>query len=199
MPSDIHLDATADVKTATGEWHIRVYRDAHHNADHIALVKGTIDSDSATLVRVHSECLTGDVLGSQHCDCGPQKERSMAAIADAGSGIFLYMKQEGRGIGIVNKIKAYAIQQEQGLDTYEANKALGLPEDLRDYGIASQILADCGAKKIRLLTNNPDKVAGLRAHGLEIVDQVLVEIAPNGVNDGYLKAKREHGHMLGGV
>lgn len=191
----IRLEAATELETETGVWHMRVYTDLLHHTEHVALIKGTI-TIAPTLVRVHSECMTGDILGSKHCDCGPQRDKAMQDIAQAGSGVFLYMEQEGRGIGLVNKIKAYALQRDKGLDTYEANKALGFPEDLREYGIGAQILADCGVKKVLLMTNNPKKMKGIEGYGLEIVDQVPIEIKPNGVNNAYLSAKKDNGHRL---
>lgn len=196
----ISLEAHTELETNTGLWHMRVYRDLLHDTEQVALVKGTINSDIPTLVRVHSSCLTGDVLGSQQCDCGEQLERSMQDIARAGSGVVLYMKQEGRGIGLVNKIRAYELQRTLGLDTVDANHHLGLPEDLREYGIGAQILADVGVKKVRLMTNNPKKMAGIEGYGLEIVEQVPIEITANEHNQKYLQTKKEKmGHILENV
>jgi 3,4-dihydroxy 2-butanone 4-phosphate synthase / GTP cyclohydrolase II len=162
---------------------------------HIAMVKGPLDPDRA-LVRVHSECLTGDVLHSLRCDCGEQLEMAMQQIEAEGSGVVLYLSQEGRGIGLLNKLRAYELQ-EQGLDTVEANVRLGLPIDDREYGVGAQILADLGVRKIRILTNNPRKIAGLEAYGLEILEQVALEAEPNHVNQAYLAAKRDRlGHRL---
>ncbi len=163
---------------------------------HLALVKGAIRADEPTLVRVHSECLTGDVFGSRRCDCGSQLHAAMAQIEKEGKGVLVYMRQEGRGIGLVNKIRAYKLQQE-GLDTVEANEKLGFAPDLRDYGMGAQILHDIGVRKIRLLTNNPRKVVGLEGHDLEIVEQVAVQIASNQYNEDYLRTKKEKlGHKL---
>jgi 3,4-dihydroxy 2-butanone 4-phosphate synthase/GTP cyclohydrolase II len=182
--------------TEHGEFRLHLYKSLASGKNHIALTKGTIVRDEPTLVRVHSQCLTGDVFGSLRCDCGPQLAHALDRIEQAGRGVLVYMNQEGRGIGLENKIRAYALQ-EQGHDTVEANEALGFPADLRDYGLGAQILADLGVGKIRLLTNNPRKVVGLSAFGLEIVDRVPIEILANDVNRRYLTAKRDKlGHLL---
>ena len=185
--------------TEFGEFTLHLYRSLASGHNHIALVKGTIARDQPVLVRVHSQCFTGDVLGSLRCDCGPQLHQAMTQIEEAGCGVLLYMNQEGRGIGLENKIRAYALQ-DAGHDTVEANEALGFPPDLRDYGVGAQILGDLGVGKIRLLTNNPKKVVGLSAHGLEVVDRVPIEIAANDDNRRYLAAKRDKlGHILSQV
>lgn len=182
--------------TEYGEFTLHLYRSLASGHNHIALVKGDIRGDVPTLVRVHSQCFTGDVFGSLRCDCGAQLHQAMAMIEKAGSGVLLYMNQEGRGIGLENKIRAYALQ-DGGHDTVEANEALGFPADLRDYGVGAQILSDVGVVKMRLLTNNPKKVIGLSAHGLNVVDRVPIEIVANEVNRGYLTAKRDKlGHLL---
>ena len=163
---------------------------------HLALVKGEIRSEDPVLVRVHSECLTGDVFGSRRCDCGSQLHSALAQIEEVGSGVLVYMRQEGRGIGLANKIRAYKLQEE-GLDTVEANERLGFGSDLRDYGMGAQILYDLGVRKIRLMTNNPRKVVGLDGHKLEIVEKVPIRIAPNEHNERYLGTKRDKlGHLL---
>lgn len=164
--------------------------------EHLALVKGTIDPASPVLVRVHSECLTGDVFGSRRCDCGSQLHSALQQIEEAGCGVLVYMRQEGRGIGLANKIRSYKLQ-EQGFDTVEANEKLGFGSDLRDYGMGAQILHDLGVRKIRLMTNNPRKVVGLDGHSLEIVEKVPIRIDPNPHNERYLSTKRDKlGHLL---
>ncbi|HIP99486.1 TPA: bifunctional 3,4-dihydroxy-2-butanone-4-phosphate synthase/GTP cyclohydrolase II [Candidatus Bipolaricaulota bacterium] len=188
--------AEAELPTKWGHFRIVTYRDLLSGQEHVALVKGEVAGEAPVLVRVHSECLTGDALGSLRCDCGDQLHSAMERIQREGRGVLLYMRQEGRGIGLANKVCAYQLQ-DQGLDTVEANLHLGYPPDLRDYGIGAQILADLGVKKLRLLTNNPKKVAGLSGYGLEIVQQVPIEVEPNPYNQRYLKAKKEKlGHKL---
>ncbi|MBW2641933.1 MAG: bifunctional 3,4-dihydroxy-2-butanone-4-phosphate synthase/GTP cyclohydrolase II [Deltaproteobacteria bacterium] len=179
-----------------GEFHAVVYENQVDDLLHIAMIKGEIDSNKPVLVRVHSECLTGDIFGSLRCDCGEQLHKAMGMIDKEGSGILLYIRQEGRGIGLVNKLKAYALQ-DQGLDTVEANEELGFKPDMRNYGIGAQILVDLGVKKMKLLTNNPKKMVGLEGYGLSIVEQIKIEIEPNKYNIGYLECKKlKMGHLL---
>ncbi len=189
--------AVASLPTRLGSFRLHLFKNDVDGQIHVALVKGEVRGDEPVLVRVHSECLTGDVFGSLRCDCGPQLETAMMHIEHAGKGVLLYMRQEGRGIGLEAKIKAYALQ-ERGRDTVEANEELGFPPDLRDYGIGAQILVSLGVKKMRLMTNNPRKIVGLRAYGLEIVERVPIEVRPNESNIRYLSTKRDKlGHMLG--
>ncbi|MBM4452378.1 MAG: bifunctional 3,4-dihydroxy-2-butanone-4-phosphate synthase/GTP cyclohydrolase II [Chloroflexi bacterium] len=189
--------AEAKLPTRYGDFAAIAYRSRVDADEHVALIRGEISGMEPVLVRVHSECLTGDVFGSLRCDCGDQIGLAMEHIADEGRGVFLYMRQEGRGIGFHNKLRAYALQ-DQGLDTVEANIALGFEPDLRDYGIGAQILADLGLHKIKLLTNNPKKVIGLESYGLEIVETIPVRVSPTPYNLEYLKTKQQKlGHMLG--
>jgi 3,4-dihydroxy 2-butanone 4-phosphate synthase/GTP cyclohydrolase II len=182
--------------TEYGDFDLYLYRSKTDNQHHLALVHGAVAGKKDVLVRVHSECLTGDVFGSRRCDCGPQLHQAMRQVTEAGSGVIVYMRQEGRGIGLAPKIKAYKLQ-EQGYDTVEANRKLGYDMDLREYGLGAQILVDLGLKTIRLLTNNPKKVVGLEGYGLEIVAQVPIRVKPNPHNLHYLKTKREKlGHLL---
>jgi 3,4-dihydroxy 2-butanone 4-phosphate synthase/GTP cyclohydrolase II len=182
---------------AGGEFTAYVYENDIDHVDHVALVKGEIDPEEPILVRVHSECLTGDAFGSRRCDCGEQLEATMRMIDEAGKGVILYMRQEGRGIGLKNKIAAYALQDDEGLDTVEANEKLGFPPDMRDYGVGAQILSDLGVRKMRLITNNPGKRAGIEGYNLQIVERVPIEIEPNDRNLEYLRAKKEKlGHVL---
>lgn len=185
-----------DFPTAYGPFRLVLYEDLLDGDHHVAMVRGAVRADEAVLVRVHSQCLTGDVLGSLRCDCGQQLAISLEKIAAEGKGVFLYMRQEGRGIGLANKIRAYHLQ-DLGQDTVEANESLGFRPDERDFGIGAQILADLGVGKIRLLTNNPRKRVGLAAHGLEVVERVSIEVEPNDVNRRYLCTKKSKlGHML---
>jgi len=199
MRTESFVRRAAETKIPTphaGEFKAIVYENDVDDLLHIAMVKGEIDSDKPVLVRVHSECLTGDIFGSLRCDCGDQLLKSMEMIDKEGSGVFLYIRQEGRGIGLVNKLKAYALQ-DQGFDTVEANEELGFKADLRNYGIGAQILVDIGVKKMRLLTNNPKKMVGLEGYGLSIIEQVPIEIKPNEFNKDYLECKKlKMGHLL---
>jgi 3,4-dihydroxy 2-butanone 4-phosphate synthase/GTP cyclohydrolase II len=182
--------------TEFGQFELHLYRSKLDGQQHLALVCGDVNGQHDALVRVHSECLTGDVFGSRRCDCGPQLHTAMRMIAQAGRGVIVYMRQEGRGIGLASKIKAYKLQ-EKGYDTVEANVKLGYPMDLREYGLGAQILADLGIRRIRLLTNNPKKVVGLEGYGLEIVEQLPIRIKPNPHNAQYLKTKKEKlGHLI---
>ncbi|MFT5727921.1 MAG: 3,4-dihydroxy 2-butanone 4-phosphate synthase/GTP cyclohydrolase II [Desulforhopalus sp.] len=174
-----------------------VYTNSVDHMEHIALVKGEINGDEPVLVRVHSECLTGDVFGSARCDCGDQLHAAMKMIDDNGSGVVLYMRQEGRGIGLVNKLKAYCLQDEEGVDTVEANHRLGFKSDLRDYGIGAQILRDLGVSKMTILTNNPKKIVGLEGYGIEVVERVALEMPAGEENKDYLMCKRDRmGHLI---
>jgi 3,4-dihydroxy 2-butanone 4-phosphate synthase/GTP cyclohydrolase II len=189
--------AETTVPTRFGEFRLYAYRSDIDPDEHAALVFGDISTPEPVLVRVHSQCVTGDVFHSLRCDCGDQIELAMEQIAEEGRGVLVYMRQEGRGIGLCNKIRAYALQETQGLDTVEANEALGFPADRRDYGIGMQILLDLGLKEIRLLTNNPAKRAGLEGYGLKVVERVPLMAAPNPYNRRYLETKRDKlGHFI---
>lgn len=187
---------TVDLPTAHGDFKLTMYRSRMTGLEHLALVKGKVDDGVPVLVRVHSECFTGDVLGSERCDCGPQLHQAMEMVEKEGRGAILYMRQEGRGIGLANKLHAYHLQ-ERGLDTVEANVALGFAPDLRDYGEGAQILVDLGIRKLRLMTNNPCKIAGLEGYGLEITERVPVVIPPTAHDRRYLETKKEKmGHLI---
>lgn len=192
----VEREQTIFMPTDYGDFDLHLYRSKVDGGHHLALVKGPVHTDRPTLVRVHSECLTGDVFGSRRCDCGSQLHEAMRRIQAEGAGVLVYMRQEGRGIGLGPKIHAYKLQ-ESGLDTVEANERLGFPMDLRDYGLGAQILADLGVRQIRLLTNNPRKVVGLEGHNLEIVEQVPIVSKPNPHNARYLETKKKKmGHKL---
>lgn len=196
--SFVHRAAETTIPTEHGgEFRIIAFENQVDNLTHIALLKGEVDPAEPVLVRVHSECMTGDIFGSLRCDCGDQLHRAMAMMEKEGSGVIVYLRQEGRGIGLVNKLKAYELQQKRGLDTVEANRKLGFKDDLRDYGLGAQILRSLGVRKMRLLTNNPKKMVGLDGYGLSVEEQIPIEVAPNEYNRCYLECKKlKMGHLL---
>lgn len=192
----IKREIGVEMPTTWGDFDLIAFRQTNTQEIHLALIKGTWTKDEPIMVRVHSSCVTGDIFGSCRCDCGPQLHAAMEMVEKEGKGLILYMNQEGRGIGLINKLKAYKLQEE-GMDTVQANLALGLPMDSRDYGVGAQILRDLGVGKIRLISNNPQKRVGLIGYGLEIVEQVPIEIAPNPHNENYLRTKRDKmGHNI---
>jgi len=192
--------ASPDLPTRLGQWRIHAFHFEMENRTHVALVMGDPGPDEPVLVRVHSECLTGDVFGSTRCDCGPQLERAMELIAEEGKGVILYLRQEGRGIGLANKLRAYELQDREKQDTVEANLALGFRADHRNYGVGAQILYDLGVRKLRLMTNNMGKYVALRGYGLEIVERVPIELPPSEHNRDYLRTKKDKmGHLLESV
>jgi 3,4-dihydroxy 2-butanone 4-phosphate synthase/GTP cyclohydrolase II len=194
----VHRAAEAVIPTQHGgEFRMIAFENDVDQLLHIALVKGQIEPEKPVMVRVHSECMTGDIFGSLRCDCGDQLHKAMSMIAKEGVGVILYLRQEGRGIGLVNKLKAYELQRQQGLDTVEANRRLGFKDDMRDYGLGAQMLVNLGVRKMRLLTNNPKKMIGLDGYGLTIVEQIPIEIEPNEYNRCYLECKKlKMGHLL---
>jgi 3,4-dihydroxy 2-butanone 4-phosphate synthase/GTP cyclohydrolase II len=194
----VHRAAESIIPTQHGgEFRMIAFENDVDQLLHVALVKGQVEPEKPVMVRVHSECMTGDIFGSLRCDCGDQLHKAMSMIEKEGVGVILYLRQEGRGIGLVNKLKAYELQREQGLDTVEANRRLGFKADMRDYGLGAQILVNLGVRKMRLLTNNPKKMIGLEGYGLTIVEQIPIEIEPNEYNRCYLECKKlKMGHLL---
>ncbi|PDV96716.1 GTP cyclohydrolase II [Candidatus Chloroploca asiatica] len=192
----VNVVASTTLPTRYGVFQMHVYVD-DNGLEHVALVVGELAGSAPVLVRLHSECLTGDVFGSQRCDCGEQLQQSMSELQAAQRGVLLYLRQEGRGIGLVNKIRAYALQETQGLDTVDANRALGLPDDMREYSRAAAILADLGVDRVALMTNNPLKIQDLQQHGIVVVERCAAHVLPNVHNQPYLQAKRERmGHLF---
>ena len=192
----VHREAEATLPTPFGEWRIIAYKNDVDQHEHVAMVKGEVEGVDGALVRMHSECLTGDVFHSMRCDCGEQLDAAMRKIEEEGRGAIVYLRQEGRGIGLINKLRAYTLQ-DQGLDTVEANEKLGFRPDLRDYGIGAQILLDLGLRNIRILTNNPKKIVGIDGYGLSVTEQVPLGVKPNPHNSDYLRAKRDKmGHLF---
>jgi 3,4-dihydroxy 2-butanone 4-phosphate synthase/GTP cyclohydrolase II len=191
----VHREAEATIPTPYGDWRIIAYRNDVDQHEHVAMAKGDVEGQEGVLVRMHSECLTGDVFHSMRCDCGEQLDAAMQQIQAEGRGVIVYLRQEGRGIGLIHKLRAYNLQ-DQGLDTVEANEALGFRADLRDYGIGAQILLDLGLSSIRLLTNNPKKIVGMDGYGLSVAAQIPLAVEPNPHNTGYLRTKRDRmGHL----
>jgi 3,4-dihydroxy 2-butanone 4-phosphate synthase/GTP cyclohydrolase II len=198
IKTETHVERVVDIHLPTeiGEFQLYAFKDKNTDQDHLALVKGSWEKDEPILVRVHSSCLTGDIFGSCRCDCGPQLHKAMELIEKEGTGVIIYMNQEGRGIGLVNKLKAYKLQ-EDGYDTFDANVKLGFKPDERDYGVGAQMLRDLGVSKMKLMSNNPKKRTGLIGYGLEIVENVPLEIKSNEHNENYLQTKKEKfGHNL---
>jgi len=193
---EIEKIAEANLPTETGDFRIAAFRSKDDGEEFVALIKGELSADTPTLVRIHSQCLTGDVFGSSKCDCGPQLAAAMESIAKAGSGVIVYQLQEGRGIGIVNKTRAYALQDE-GADTVEANERLGFKADAREFARCAQILKDLGLRKVRIMSNNPDKIAALEKAGLDVVERVPLQVGSSRQSEEYLKTKKEKmGHLL---
>jgi GTP cyclohydrolase II len=187
--------AAASLPTRYGVFQLHIYHDGE-GREHLALTVGTVDDGAPVAARIHSECLTGDVFGSYRCDCGEQLEQALARLQAEGRGVLIYLRQEGRGIGLTNKIRAYALQ-ESGLDTVDANRALGFPDDMRDYRGAAEMLRDLGVRAVALITNNPDKIAGLERHGVHVVERLPLHVAPNVHNQPYIEAKRTRmGHLV---